>query len=147
MSKPVSPLNLKPAVVSITIDRLRIVIPAAVVIAVLLAFVPGIGAFLTSPRPRLTPVPTLTSTPDTPLAQTLFGVLPAPGPNQKRAGSCDPEKTQVEINGGCWMETKKPPPCPQGKLWEHEGKCWIPVGEAKPVPTSGDVQRASVAGP
>lgn len=77
--------------------------------------------------------------------QVLAG-FPGPGPNQKRAGHCDPERAQVEINGGCWVETKTPPPCPMGKQWEHEGRCWLPVAEAKPIPTTGEPLPVNVAG-
>lgn len=77
---------------------------------------------------------------------TFLGALPRPGPNQKRAGHCDPERSQVEIAGGCWVKTEHPRPCPEGKQWEHEGKCWLPVAEAKPVPQSGEPQMVNVAG-
>lgn len=96
------------------------------------------------------PVPMQESTPTADagaLRQVVLGRLPPPGPNQLRAGQCDPDQAQVEINGGCWLETKKPPPCPRGKLWEHEGRCWIPVAQAKPVPQSGEARPRGVAEP
>lgn len=81
------------------------------------------------------------------LAAILPGKLPSPGPNQKRSGTCDPERAQVELSGGCWVETKTRPPCPRGKQWEHDGRCWLPVADAKPVPTTGEPRPFPVAGP
>jgi hypothetical protein len=75
----------------------------------------------------------------------VLGAIPSPGPNQKR--KCDPDRAEQEINGGCWVETTTPPPCPRGKQWEHEGRCWLPVAEAKPVPTSGGSSSPGVADP
>lgn len=80
------------------------------------------------------------------VAAALTGALPSPGPNQKRSGQCVAKLAQVELNGGCWVETKTPPPCPDGYQWEHAGTCWLPVAHAMPVPTSGDVPPATVAG-
>ncbi len=78
--------------------------------------------------------------------RAVFGSLPGPGPNQKRAGECLADAAQVEINGGCWVETKMKPPCPVKYQWEHEGKCWLPVAHAAPVPTSGGSYPANIAG-
>lgn len=82
------------------------------------------------------PVPFLSSTPEGRPGSVLAGI-PPPGPNQRRAGDCDADRAQVEINGGCWVETKTKPPCPDGKQWEHEGRCWLPVAPAARVPTTG----------
>jgi len=81
------------------------------------------------------------------VASALPGRLPTPGPNQLRAGQCDPDRSEKEVNGGCWVKTEKPPPCPRGKQWEHEGACWLPVAHAKPVPTSGGGEARGVAEP
>lgn len=103
------------------------------------------------PIPLEAPVPLLESTPTADagafVARSVPGKLPAPGPNQRRAGQCDPEQSQVEVNGGCWVQTTHPPPCPMGKQWEHEGRCWLPVGHAKPIPRSGDPRPLGVAEP
>lgn len=80
-------------------------------------------------------------------ASVVQGGLPSPGPNQKRSGQCDGDQAQEEINGGCWVATNKPPPCPRGKLWEHEGKCWTPVAVLPRVPTSGELRPTPVAEP
>lgn len=79
--------------------------------------------------------------------QVLFGTIPKPGPNQKKAGHCNPKAAQVEINGGCWVKTETPRPCPEGVQWEHDdGRCYLPVAEAKPVPQSGEPRLVNVAG-
>lgn len=80
-------------------------------------------------------------------ASILLGRLPKPGPNQKRAGECDPGRSQVELNGGCWVETTHPLPCPDGKQWEHEGRCYLPVGPTVRPPTTGDLPPLSIADP
>ena len=38
---------------------------------------------------------------------------------------CDGEMAEYAINGACWTETSKTPPC--GRLYEHEGKCYRPM--------------------
>jgi hypothetical protein len=137
---------------------LKVVIPTAAIVFVALAITPGL-AYLVVPKgapleagPAPLPVPQVPLLSSTPaalpmLAMALPGKLPPPGPNQLRAGQCDPERAQVEINNGCWVRTETPPPCPKGKQWEHEGRCWLPVAEAKPVPTTGEPRTAGIADP
>jgi hypothetical protein len=137
------------------IDKLRLVVPPAALFVLALCM-PG-GAMLLMheaaapvplPRPSMPPQEWTT---DVPRGFSALGmhlqVLPLPGPNQKRSGECDPDQAQVEINGGCWVETKRPPPCPSMKLWEHSGKCWLPVAHAARLPTSGEPRNPSVAEP
>jgi hypothetical protein len=80
------------------------------------------------------------------IASALPGAIPRPGPNQKRSGQCDPGRSEVEIRGGCWVKTEHPLPCPDGKQWEHDGRCYLPVAHAKPVPTTGEIHPGNVAG-
>lgn len=80
-------------------------------------------------------------------ASLVMGRLPRPGPNQKRAGQCDPGRAQQEINGGCWVQTTTPTPCPEGKQWEHEGRCYLPVGPTVPPPSAGEPPPLSIADP
>lgn len=99
--------------------------------------------------PTPLPVPSLEATTDArgwSIIHVVSGTIPNPGPNQKRKGDCRSERSEEEINGGCWVQTKKAPPCPEGYQWEHDGKCWLPVAHAKPVPQSGDVYPVNVAG-
>ncbi|QRK04157.1 hypothetical protein JQX13_28225 [Archangium violaceum] len=62
--------------------------------------------------------------------------LPAkPFGNQAKA-PCKPKKGEVEINGGCWVELAKRPPCFDDQA-EYQGKCYLPVAErSPPEPTS-----------
>lgn len=109
---------------------------------------PKVNSLPRGPMPL--PVPPLAETTEihgwNPLAEVL-NTIPPPGPNQKRAGKCNPKAAQVEINGGCWVKTETPRPCPEGIQWEHEdGRCYLPVAEAKPVPQSGEPRLVNVAG-
>lgn len=82
------------------------------------------------------------------VAVALPGKLPPPAENQRKAGQCDRDAAQVEVNGGCWVETTTPRPCPKGKQWEHEGRCWLPVFRAARTPQSSEPRRpGGVAGP
>lgn len=69
-----------------------------------------------------------------PLAQVVLSNLPQPMPNQLRAGQCDPDRAEEEIEGGCWVRTKtKPSPdCPAGKQWEYRGACYVPAMQPAP---------------
>lgn len=148
-------------VLSILVDRLRLRlhIPRGAFVAVLLVLVPS-GAWVAlgdsrgappvGPVPAPVPqVPLLSSTPAAlpVLAMVLPGTLPPPGPNQIRAGKCDKRAAEVELNGGCWIKTETPPPCPEGIQWEHAGRCWRPVAPAARAPTTGEPRTAPVADP
>lgn len=132
--------------------RVHIVAPGAVVLGALAVWL--VPSQLQSPGlPLPAPVPqvplqtaSVGAVPHV-LASVTVGRLPPPGPNQKRSGQCDEEQAQVELNGGCWVATERPPPCPRGKLWEHEGKCWTPVAVLPREPTSGDARYGNVAEP
>ncbi|HZI04710.1 MAG TPA: hypothetical protein VEZ71_11840 [Archangium sp.] len=45
---------------------------------------------------------------------------------------CKPRRGEVEINGGCWVELTKRPPCED--TVEYKGKCYAVVGERSPRP-------------
>ena len=151
-----NPPPAKPLLLSLLIERLRLDVPQwAVVLAIL---TPG-GAWMalgdsrtsspTGPVPAPVPqVPLLSTTPAalSHVPQMWVSALPRPGPNQLRAGKCDKRAAHVELNGGCWIKTETPRPCPEGIQWEHDGKCWLPVAEARPVPTTGEPRAAPVAG-
>ena len=156
MPAPLPPT--RPLVVSLVIGRfrslagVRLIIPGAVVVG--LAALVLVPAQLNGPAlPLPAPVPqvplqaaSVGAVPHA-FASVVRGGLPPPGPNQKRTGQCDGDQAQEEINGGCWVATTKPPPCPRGKLWEHEGKCWTPVAVLPREPTSGEPHRVPVAEP
>jgi hypothetical protein len=42
---------------------------------------------------------------------------------------------EVEVMGACWMPHELKAPCPN-ELYEHQGKCYAPVGNPKPPPQS-----------
>ncbi|OJT17015.1 hypothetical protein BO221_47210 [Archangium sp. Cb G35] len=46
---------------------------------------------------------------------------------------CRPRRGEVEINGGCWVELSKRPPCED--TVEYKGKCYAVVGERSPRPS------------
>ncbi|MFL5354355.1 hypothetical protein, partial [Archangium sp.] len=43
--------------------------------------------------------------------------------------------SQVELVGGCWLTAEIKAPCPED-LFEHQGKCYVPIFSAKPPPQS-----------
>jgi hypothetical protein len=156
---PIPPPPPRQLALSLAVDRFRLKVPQWVGLVVLALALPT-GAWMAlgdsrgsppvGPVPLPVPqVPLLSSTPAAlpMLAVALPGKLPPPGPNQLRAGKCDKRAAQVEINGGCWVKTETPPPCPEGIQWEHETRCWLPAALAKPAPTTGEPSTAPVAGP
>lgn len=58
-------------------------------------------------------------------------VLAFPMPDKPIPGQakppCRPRRGEVEINGGCWAELLKPPPCEDTA--EYKGRCYLPVSE------------------
>jgi hypothetical protein len=54
--------------------------------------------------------------------------------NQAKA-PCRPDEGEVEINGGCWTELAKRPPCFKSQA-EYQGKCYLPVGASTRTPQS-----------
>lgn len=131
-------------------------------IIVLVVLIPTVGKDLARefllPHPAVTAldaVPDLSWTVDgsrysPPVFAFLPGTLPSPGPNQiKVAEKCEPPAKFRR--GGCWVAiSDEKPPCdpPPGRprrLWPDEDRCWFPVAEAKPPPTSGGSYPATIA--
>ncbi len=52
--------------------------------------------------------------------------LPARPFSDQAKAPCFPKSGEVEINGGCWVELAKRPPCHENQA-EHQGKCYMPV--------------------
>jgi hypothetical protein len=52
--------------------------------------------------------------------------LPARPFSDQAKAPCFPKSGEVEINGGCWVELAKQPPCHENQA-EHQGKCYMPV--------------------
>jgi hypothetical protein len=47
---------------------------------------------------------------------------------------CDPDMAEVAINGACYVELAKKPPC--GRMVEHAGSCYRAIAKAPREPTS-----------
>jgi hypothetical protein len=64
------------------------------------------------------------------------GVVAKKMPSKKMRGQQPPpcEPVHYSINDGCWIRADYPAPC--GDLYEHEGRCYVPVVEKKRAPTS-----------
>lgn len=83
----------------------------------------------------LTHAPSLARTDDPPPPVITYPLPAKPFGDQAKA-PCKPRKGEVEINGGCWVELAKRPPCYDDQA-EHQGKCYLPVAERrKPEPNS-----------
>ncbi|WP_309891531.1 hypothetical protein [Archangium sp.] len=46
---------------------------------------------------------------------------------------CLTRRDEVDINGGCWLELARRPPCHEEQA-EYQGKCYVPVGLRGPRP-------------
>jgi hypothetical protein len=62
----------------------------------------------------------------TPGATAIAYPLPAKPFSDQAKAPCYPKKGEVEINGGCWLELAKRPPCYDDHA-EYQGKCYVPV--------------------
>ena len=154
MSKRPQPF-LRPLAVSVSIHQLRLVLPIAAVAIIAAVTVPGL-AWVFSPHPApLHPNPPSqewTAAPDAlpMLARVLPGTLPPPDPRQRKP-PCRAGIGEQAINGYCWLQLAVGPPCPaEDGAYEHNGKCFAYVlraEKAPSTPTSGEPQRANVAGP
>lgn len=158
------PPPLRPVAFSLSIYRLRLVVPAIAVVVLAVGAVPGVLYVFTHPP---SPLPT----PQVPLEQTalpqgwtassmgpvlaavLPGRLPPPDPRQLKP-PCAAAVGQEAINGYCWLRLDvKPrrdanPPCPEEYgAFEHNGKCYAAVLKAAQPPTSGEPQQRAVADP
>jgi hypothetical protein len=67
----------------------------------------------------------------TALASIAFPMPAKPYSDQAKP-PCRPQQAEVEINGGCWVETTKRPPCEN--TFEYKGRCYVVVGERAPRP-------------
>jgi hypothetical protein len=71
------------------------------------------------------PAPTLIDTADQAVAPIAYPLPEKPFSDQAKA-PCKPNKGEVEIQGGCWVELAKRPPCYEDQA-EYGGKCYLPV--------------------
>jgi hypothetical protein len=78
-------------------------------------------------RPSQTDAPQLTSTHDSQAAEIAYPLPSEPFRNQAKA-PCRTKADEVEINGGCWVELARRPPCSETQA-EYQGKCYLPVSK------------------
>ena len=69
--------------------------------------------------------PTLVDTGDEGPAGIAYPLPAKPFSDQAKA-PCKPNRSEVEINGGCWLALEKRPPCGED-FAEYQGKCYVPV--------------------
>ena len=69
--------------------------------------------------------PTLVDTDEVDPAVIAYPLPAKPFSDQAKA-PCLPRKGELEINGGCWLELAKRPPCYEDHA-EYQGKCYVPV--------------------
>ncbi|ATB30024.1 hypothetical protein [Melittangium boletus] len=65
---------------------------------------------------------------DPPSPPSLAYPLPSKPFRNQAAAPCKPELWEEEINGGCWMQLGRPPPCLKIHA-EYQGKCYLPVSK------------------
>ena len=71
--------------------------------------------------------PKLINTEDSQTASINYPLPKAPFRNQAKA-PCKAKLDEVEINGGCWVELARRPPCTEDQA-EYQGKCYLPVSK------------------
>ncbi len=69
--------------------------------------------------------PTLVDTGDVGPAVISYPLPAKPFSDQAKA-PCKLNRSEVELNGGCWLELAKRPPCGED-FAEYQGKCYVPV--------------------
>ncbi|PTL85012.1 hypothetical protein [Vitiosangium sp. GDMCC 1.1324] len=72
-----------------------------------------------------TRAPTMVDTGDMGPAAIAYPLPDKPFSDQAKA-PCKPNLDEVELNGGCWLELAKRPPCGENYA-EYQGKCYVPV--------------------
>jgi len=69
--------------------------------------------------------PSLANTGDVGPAAIAYPLPAKPFSDQAKA-PCKSNLEEVEVNGGCWLELAKRPPCGENYA-EYQGKCYVPV--------------------
>jgi hypothetical protein len=78
--------------------------------------------------------PASVSPDDESMAAITYPMPGGPFRDQAKA-PCRPKRGEVEINGGCWVELAKRPPCFETQA-EYQGKCYLPVSASSRTPQS-----------
>ena len=60
---------------------------------------------------------------------TIAYPLPSKPFNNQAVAPCYPELGEEQINGGCWVELAKRPPCLPKTQAEYQGKCFLPISK------------------
>jgi len=71
--------------------------------------------------------PSLTDT-EGPDPMAVAYPLPTKPFRNQAASPCRPDLDEKEINGGCWVELSRTPPCVKVQA-EYQGKCYLPVSK------------------
>jgi hypothetical protein len=155
MPKP--PPFMRPLAVSIVVSQLKIVLPVAAIVAVMVG-VSGVGimfleASIAPPAVDVQPGwqvdargPVLAS-----LGSSVLNELPPAVPLQRTPPNCDPD-LERPLRGACWVPVDVSP-CPKGKAYvndkgpEADGKCYARGMKAARSPTSGDPRPPAIADP
>lgn len=72
--------------------------------------------------------PLTTNSAQTGSASIAYPLPALPFRNQAIA-PCKSNRDEVEINGGCWVELARRPPCLEDVQAEYKGKCYLPVSK------------------
>ena len=67
---------------------------------------------------------------DPEIPSALAYPLPSKPFMDQAAAPCRPDLGEEELNGGCWLELGKRPPCLKVHA-EHQGKCFLPVSKTR----------------
>lgn len=153
MPKPPPPV--RPLAVSIIIGQLKVTVPVAAIIVLVLG-ASGVGVLLrespgVATLPKASPAQRWTAGTGTMAAlanAAVRGVLPPPDPRQKLA-PCDSEVGEEEIEGACWLRLAVEK-CNDRKAYPYKGKCYWRALRPEPLPrepTSGDGLPLGIADP
>ena len=67
-----------------------------------------------------------------PEARPVSYPVPSKPLEHQATAPCKTHRDEVEINGGCWMELARKPPCLEETQSEYQGKCYMPVVKQNP---------------
>ncbi len=87
-------------------------------------------AYRTAETPGEGPAWVLGSSEDLGAGSIAYPMPSKPFSNQATS-PCYPQLDESEINGGCWFEVARRPPCLKDVQAEHEGKCYLPISKER----------------
>jgi hypothetical protein len=98
-----------------------------------------VWAYRTAETPGEGPAWILGSSEDLGAGSISYPMPSKPFSNQA-ISPCYPQIDEVEINGGCWFEVARRPPCLKDVQAEHEGKCYLPISKDRRKKPAQSVQ-------